>query len=313
MSGLVEHRPQQEVLRDIRAFLLGAESLPSPRGTALKLIEIANNPKASLDDALRIVKTDPALTGFTLRAAASARFHGMGDKLDLNRAIHRLGLNAIRAHALALSLVSQRDRRNCPGFDYDRFWIGALHTGILTDALAARCVPRTEHDTFSLGLLADVGRLAFATAVPAEYARVITTARNEQRDLADTERSVFGFDHHELSSVLLADWQLPTSLADLVYWQRDPEGGGFAAGSPSHRLASVLQLARMLSDAALDPDAHTPLQITASLRAAILDLPPDDMAQIVLSARPTLTEWVTLVGLPNLPIPPTNPPPIHTG
>ncbi len=302
MSGLAEHRPQQDVVRDIRAFLVGAESLPSPRGTALKLIEIANDPNASLDDALHIVKTDPALTGFTLKAAASARFHGMGDQLDLGRAIQRLGLNAIRAHALTLSLVSQRDLRNCPGFDYSRFWVGALHTGILTEALADRCVPRAGTDTFSLGLLADIGRLAFATAVPAEYAQVICAARPDGVDLADLERDTFGFDHHELSSVLLADWRLPTALADLVYWQSDPEGGGFAAGSPSHRLASVLQLARSLSDAALDPAERGDPSASTLLRAAILDLAPEEMDDTVTTSIPTLTEWIALVGLPTPPV-----------
>lgn len=298
MSGLAEHRPPQEVLRDIRAFLLGAESLPSPRGTALKLVEIASDPDASLDDAMNIVKTDPALTAFTLRAAASARFYGMSDKLDLRRAIQRLGLNAIRAHALTLSLVSQRDLRNCPGFDYGRFWVGALHTGILTESLADRCIRRPEGDTFSLGLLADIGRLAFATAVPDEYAALLQTARSTSRDLGDLERQAFGFDHHELSSVLLADWQLPTAMADLVYWQTDPEGGGFAAGSPRHQLASVLQLARSLSEAALNPGREPENLATAALRAAILELDPTDMRAVLAASIPPLREWTALVGLP---------------
>lgn len=298
MTRDTPQKTQPEVVRDIREFLLGAEALPSPQGTALKLVEIAQAPNASIDDVVRVVKTDPALTGFVLQAAASARFHGMKGTLDLNRAVQRLGLSVIRSHALALSLISRRMTLRCAGFDYDRFWVGALHTAILAEALAQDCNVRSAIDTFSLGLLADIGRLAFATATPDDYARVLVAAQAAPEDLSALERQAFGFDHHELSSVLLADWQLPTAMADLVYWQSDPEGGGFAAGSAAYQLVSVLQLARSLSDQALnsqpDPDALS----SATLRAAILAIDRADMETSLAGSVNALKAWTTLVGLP---------------
>lgn len=300
MTRDTPQKTQPEVVRDIREFLLGAEALPSPQGTALKLVEIAQAPNASIDDVVRIVKTDPALTGFVLQAAASARFHDMKGVLDLHRAVQRLGLSVIRSHALALSLISRRMTLRCAGFDYERFWVGALHTAILTEALAQECNIRTAIDTFSLGLLADIGRLAFATAAPDEYARVLMAAQAAPDDLSALERQAFGFDHHELSSVLLADWQLPTAMADLVYWQSDPEGGGFAAGSAAYQLVSVLQLARSLSDQTLNcthgPNADA--LSSATLRAAILALDRSDMETALAGSVNALRAWTTLVGLP---------------
>lgn len=294
------HKTQPEVVRDIREFLLGAEALPSPQGTAIKLVEIAQAPNVSIDDVVRIVKTDPALTGFVLQAAASARFHEMKGTLDLHSAVQRLGLSVIRSHALALSLISRGMTLRCAGFDYDGFWVGALHTAILTEALAQDCNIRTSVDVFSLGLLADIGRLAFATAAPDEYARVLMSAQAAPEDLSALERQAFGFDHHELSSVLLADWQLPTTMADLVYWQSDPEGGGFAAGSAAYQLVSVLQLARSLSDQTLNikQDSHADALSSATLRAAILALDRTDMETALAGSVNALKAWTTLVGLP---------------
>lgn len=286
---------------DIRKYLHAAEALPTPRGTALKLIETARNPRATLGDTLQVVRSDPALTGFVLRAAGTARFGGAPGQLDLHQAVRRLGLDVIRAHALALSLISQRTQVRCAGFDYDRFWIGALHQGILTDALARHCIGHAGGDAFSLGLLADVGRLAFATASPRDYTAVLAHAGHDPLALAAAERQRFGFDHHELSAVLLADWHLPGSLADIVYWQRDPEGGGFAPGSTSHRLASILQLAAALSRAALAGDAgvrNDDALAPATLRAAILGLAAGEMQAILADSLPALRDWATLVGLP---------------
>ncbi len=298
MTPSVQARSRTQVVGDIRRFLIAAETLPTPRGTALKFIELANNPNVSLQAIARIVRSDPALTGFVLRAATSARFYGMPGTIDVLQAIQRLGLGAVRTHALALSLMTQRPPRPCPHFDYDRFWAGALHTGILTESLAQRCMRRPGADTFSLGLLADIGRLAFATASPDDYGRMLEDRTRSGQPLTLSERQAFGFDHHELSSVLLADWKLPTTLAEIVYWQSDPEGSGFGAGSPNHQLSGVLQLARMLSDAVLDGRTDADTLASTALRAAILELEPHETHATLGASLPALREWARLVNLP---------------
>ncbi|HRP96206.1 MAG TPA: HDOD domain-containing protein [Rhodocyclaceae bacterium] len=300
MTDTFPQRSRRQVVGDIRRYLLAAEALPTPHGTAAKLIEIARDERASLDDSVRVLRSDPALTGFVLRAARAARFGATPAGLDLKGAVQRLGLDVIRAHALALSLISQPARPHCPGFDYTRFWIGALHKAVLTEALVRHGVARAAGDAFSLGLLADVGRLAFATASPRAYATVLAQTAGRDDELAARERTTFGFDHHELSAVLLADWQLPIALADVVYWQRDPEGGGATAGSTQHRLAGVLQLAEALSRGALDAghDGGDDALALAALRAAILGLEADTMHQILADSLPALRDWTGLVGLP---------------
>ncbi len=296
MSGNPHPRDRDRTVSDIRDFLLRAESLPSPQGTAAKLIELAADANASMDDVLRVVQTDPALAGYVLSAARASRFHGMSEGLDLRRAVLRLGLDLVRAHAIALSLVNQRGRTQCVGFDYPGFWIGSLHAAILMERLAGHCAALRGADAFSLGLLGGIGRLALATAVPAEYSALLAQAQLAHGDLAALERERFGFDHHELSAVLLADWHVPTALADVVYWQRDPEGGGFAPGSKPHTLAGALQLACALSQAALAGGDDE--LAAATLRATILGIDPATMREVLAESMPALNAWAALVGLP---------------
>lgn len=298
MNQIAKARPQHEVVRDIRAFLVAAETLPSPQGTALKMVEMARDPDASLEDIVRVVKTDPALTGFVLRAASAARFHAMRGTANVQTAIQRLGLNAIRSHALVLSLISQSNRLRCEGFNYHQFWVSSLHAGILTEALALAAHSQSADDTFSLGLLSNIGMLAFATAEPDEYARLLAFARHARSDIELLEREVFGFDHHELSAVLLVDWQLPTSMADIIYWQRDPEGGGFSPGSTQYLLTCALRLARNLSNYLLDPHGSEEHLANARLRAAILELEPAQTQETLAESLVALREWTHLVGLP---------------
>lgn len=305
MNDSVGHRDRGKVTGNIREFLLAAEALPSPRGAALQLIELSRDAETSIDAVVKVIRSDPALSGFVLRAASAARFGRTERALDLKHAVVRLGMNIVRAHALALSLAGARGRSNCPRFDYNAFWTGALLDAAVMEALARHRGDLPGAEAFTLGLLSDVGKLAFATAAPATYDAVLERSAQQrvgadpmQDGLDRFEQEAFGFDHHELSAVLLADWGLPTMLADVVYWQSDPEGGGFAADSRSYRLACGLQFATRLAEACLADEADVDLVGTVYLRGAILDLTPEEVRSLANEALGELPAWTELVRLP---------------
>jgi HD-like signal output (HDOD) protein len=298
MSTAADPRNPAETIGNIRGFLMDAEALPSPKGTALRLMELARDPDASIDVVVRVIRSDPSVAGFVLRAANAARFGSTDQTLDLNRAVVRLGMNLVRAHALALSMIKDSTQVRCEHFDYNTFWTGSLLTASLMESLARRYREFPAADAFVLGLLSGIGRLAFATAAPAEYARVLERAANGKLPLEALEQAAFGFDHHELSSVLVADWGVPTALADVVYWQCDPEGGGFAPDSRPYRLAGALQLAGALAVRALAGDEDTEGTGAVYLRAALLELSPEELDGLVAESLRDLQEWVRLIGLP---------------
>lgn len=298
MTDTASQRDRVQVTGNIREFLLAADELPSPRGAALQLIELARDPEVSIDAVVRVIRSDPALTGFVLRAASAARFGRTERPLDLRQSVVRLGMNIVRAHAVALSLVSNKPKVMSRRFNYNAFWTGSLLTASVMEALARHRGDLPAAEAFTLGLLSDVGLLAFATAAPASYDLALDRAAQSSEPTEIVEQQTFGFDRHELSAVLLADWGIPTSLADVVYWQCNPEGGGFEADSRSYRLACGLQLASLLAGTCLadepDPDAVA----TIYLRAAILDLTPDDARKLASEALMELPTWTGLVGLP---------------
>lgn len=284
----------------IRRFILDAEALPSPKGAALRLIELARDPDASIDETVRVIQTDPALTGFVVRAANAARFGGIERTLDVKRAVVRVGMQMVRAHALAISMIRDHKKLRCKHFDYTRFWTESLYTAVLMDKLAERYREFRPGEAFVLGLLAGVGRLAFATAAPDDYGVVLARAAARGAPLELLEQEAFGFDHHELSAVLLADWGVPTELADVVYWQCDPEGGGLKPDSRPYRLAGVLQLAAGLAAEAVAAPEQDGASGIVYLRAALLELDPADMAALTAQALVELREWLQLIGLPPL-------------
>ena len=298
MNSASNPRDRSQVTGNIRDFLLAADELPSPRGAALQLIELARDPDVRIDAVVRVIRSDPALSGFVLRAASAARFGRTERSLDLQQAVIRLGMNIVRAHAVALSLVTNRPKVTSKRFNYNAFWTSSLLNAAVMEALARHRGDLPAAEAFTLGLLSEIGTLAFATGAPATYDLALEKAARGAEPVESVEIATFGFDRHELSAVLLADWGLPTSLADVVYWQCDPEGGGFEPDSRSYRLACGLQLATKLADTCLaaqpDPDSVA----TIYLRAAILDLTPEETRKLAMDALAELPMWTDLVRLP---------------
>ncbi len=278
--------------KDIRAFIQASGELPTPRGVALELMRATRDSDTSLVEIARLVKTDPALTAFVIRAANAARFAGKRKVVDVPQAVSRLGINMVRVYAIAVSMMRSYRQGRCPGFDYDGFWARSLLTAIVMSELAERGGSLHSEEAFALALLCQIGQLTFATAAPDDYALVVGRSRALGIERALLERDAFGFDQNELTAVLLVEWGIPTKLADVVFWQQDPEAGGYGCNSLEHRLASELRLAAQLAEMCLlDADDGKGDLPGLLLRAEIAGLGKEELVELSAIAAHEWSAW----------------------
>jgi hypothetical protein len=71
-------------------------------------------------------------------------------------------------------------------------------------------------EAFIAGLLQDIGILVLLQELGEPYARFLAGAIQEKCHLAALEQDTLGFDHAQLSSALLARWQLPERLVEAI-------------------------------------------------------------------------------------------------
>jgi GGDEF domain-containing protein len=71
-------------------------------------------------------------------------------------------------------------------------------------------------EAFIAGLLQDIGILVLLQELGEPYARFLGGAIQEKCHLAALEQDTLGFDHAQLSSALLARWQLPERLVQAI-------------------------------------------------------------------------------------------------
>lgn len=223
--------------------------LPSPQGVAVAIARMALRDDVGTPELTRLIKTDPAMAGRLLRYANSAGAGGRRHIVSLHQAVTFLGLYRIRQLALAFSLVDMYRGGRCPGFDYSGYWSESLATGVGAQALCAYARIPPE-DSFTCGLLANIGRLGLASAFPAEYGAILARRADGlivASQLRAAEQRAFSIDHAVLSREMLLDWGLPSIFAEAVCFHEAPEEAPFAPGSRAEEVTWMLHLAALIA------------------------------------------------------------------
>lgn len=283
--------------------------LPSPRGAALALLHLSLDEHASAGDVARVAQADPALAGRLIHAANSA---AQGDAPRIGSimpAVLRLGFTATRQIALGFSLVNDYRRGACERFDYESYWTGSLLRGLAARMVAARLGSGDPQEALACGLLAEIGRLALATAQPAAYGELLAAHGQRGARLRTAERERFGIDHAALGSAMLVRWTLPPGLAAAVDGYYAPPVDADGPDRSFRRMAWTLVLAETVARAAAAPagerEAWKHLALDGAARlgadAALLEEVAGELAREALSWAPLLELPVPELGAPDFP------------
>jgi two-component system cell cycle response regulator len=228
--------------------------LPSPKGVALAVMDICRRDDATLDAVAKIVQSDPALSSRLLRLANAAAAGGR-PVASIREAVLQLGMSTVRQLAMGFSLVDQYLHGSCPAFDYPGFWSHSLFMAVASQELGRQVRTAPLEELFACGLMAQIGRLALATAYPGDYGAVLAEP-SEGLALLEREREHLGVDHTEFTAGIMADCGIPKALSEPVNYHEFPQSSGFAEGSRPYQLVHLLFHARRMADLGSSPVAE---------------------------------------------------------
>ena len=95
-------------IADINQLKISA-LLPSPKGVALALLEICRREDVPIAEIIKLVQTDPALSGRLIQRANTAN-HAARPVTSVAEAVSRIGLSTVRQLSLGFSLVDQSQK-----------------------------------------------------------------------------------------------------------------------------------------------------------------------------------------------------------
>lgn len=252
-----------------------SQELPSPTGTALRILRLAQDENSTMEEIAAAVESDPAVSSRLLKLVNSP-LAGMSRQIaSVQRAVALLGVRTVTSLSLSFSLVSGHRHGKCLAFNYELFWSEAVARAAAARHISNRLRSFAPDEAFTCGLLSQIGRLAMATVFPGSYAEVLeTVVGGNNEELSKIERAVCGIDHNELAAEMMGDWHMPAIFRDAVRIQDDPGGGGLEPASRVYQFARVLHLAGSVSRILVHPTVYRETLSTLVLESNGLGIGP---------------------------------------
>ncbi len=204
------------------------ENYPVPNKKAMEVYFIACRENTDYGELVESIKEDPALTAKILKYLNTPTFRTLNTISSISiEALSMFGLPRIKEIALNVAIDFRDFEIKCEAFNYKTFYQDSLAC-----AIAARNITNyvnktspekslfTPDQAYTVGLLSQVGKLAFAAVCPQPYNRMLLEdTEGGGQELCEMEKKEFGIDHCEIASDMLSEWHFSDSFCKAVRFQ----------------------------------------------------------------------------------------------
>jgi HD-like signal output (HDOD) protein len=224
---------------DLNQILAGAQ-LPALPQSAIRLLELSQDPSNGPAEFTPPIEADPGLTSQILKFVNSSYFGFSREITSIKHAIALVGIRTIKNFALWTAVFSLMPNPKCGPFDLKLLWQDSLRRALFARALGRSLGAHDPDELFSAALLQDMAIPVLAKEMSAVYAKLLEYRREGAVRLSDLERKYFGWSHAEAGAQLARQWRMPAEFVDLIGHHTDVDAAlDERAGHPG-RLAVAL-------------------------------------------------------------------------
>jgi HD-like signal output (HDOD) protein len=200
---------------NLKKILAGAQ-LPALPQSAIRLLELSQDPANGPAEFAAPIEADPGLTGQVLRFVNSSYFGFSREISSVKMAIVLVGVRTIKNFALWSAVFSLMPNPKCGPFDLKSLWQDSLRRALLARAVARQFGLKEVEEPFAAALLQDMAVPLLAKEAPEAYARLLEAREGGKVRLSRLEEKCFGFTHAEAAGMMARQWNLPEAFAVLV-------------------------------------------------------------------------------------------------
>ena len=203
--------------------LLAAAQLAALPQSAIRLLELSQDPTNGPAEFAVPLESDPGLAGQVLRFVNSSYFGFSREISNVKLAITLVGIRTIKNFALWSAVFSLIPNPQCGPFDLKSLWQDSLRRALFARALAKLLGLKEAEETFSAALLQDMAIPMLAKQVPESYVALLQGREDGNVRLSDVEMRHFGWTHAEAGGLMARNWNLPEDFAVLIENHLDVE------------------------------------------------------------------------------------------
>src|SRR5262245_34807560 len=196
--------------------LLGSAQLPALPQSAIRLLELSQNPDNGPAEFAVPIEADPGLTGQVLKFVNSSYFGFSREISSVKLAITLVGIRTIKNFALWSAVFSLMPNPKCGPFDLKSLWQDSLRRGLFARAFGKLKGMKDAEDLFAAALLQDMAVPLLAKELPTPYVGLLEGRNNGTVRLSSLEQAKYGWTHATAAGVMARSWSLPEEFARLI-------------------------------------------------------------------------------------------------
>jgi HD-like signal output (HDOD) protein len=196
--------------------LLSSAQLPALPQSAIRLLELSQNPNNGPAEFAVPIESDPGLTGQVLKFVNSSYFGFSREIASVKLAITLVGIRTIKNFSLWSAVFSLMPNPKCGPFDLKSLWQDSLRRALFARAFGKVLGLKDAEDLFAGALLQDMAIPLLAKEQPNKYLKLLESRREGEARLSDLERAEFGWTHAEAAGFMARQWSLPEEFAQLI-------------------------------------------------------------------------------------------------
>lgn len=223
---------KQDVLSLVR-------QLPVMPRAITELQRLLTSPDTTVDQVVRVIKTDPTLSTNILRLANSAAFGLSRKVVDIPHAVTLMGFKVL-GNLASTAAFAKMLPAELPGYRLtaSQFLRHSYAVGVLSESLAVELHMPGGPPYYTAGLLHDIGKLVLGAFIASHSDVLCTILESQQLAFVDAERQILGVDHTQAAAWVGEHWNLPADLVSAAQLHHQPDGAPIAI-QPMVDLVSV--------------------------------------------------------------------------
>jgi HD-like signal output (HDOD) protein len=200
---------------NLKKILAGAQ-LPALPQSAVRLLELSQDPGNGPTEFAAPIEADPGLTGQVLRFVNSSYFGFAREISSIKLALTLVGVRTIKNFALWSAVFSLMPNPRCGPFDLKSLWQDSLRRALFARTTAKLLGLKEAEEPFAAALLQDMAVPLLAKEAPQLYVKLLEARGEGKIRLSFLEEKLFGWTHAEAAGIMARQWNLPDEFALLV-------------------------------------------------------------------------------------------------
>ncbi len=172
----------------VATLLRNITALPTLPDVAVRLLDMGEDPDASMKDMARLVERDVALATRILKMVNSSYFGMRREVTSIQHAVMVLGTAQLRGLVLSGAVSEMFDRQGGVGsFNRAEFWRHSMGVAAAAKAVAAVTRRVDLEIAFTAGLIHDMGKVVVDRYLHADFVKVVTLFDREHMTMCEAE------------------------------------------------------------------------------------------------------------------------------